>query len=161
MTEDTFAARLRTALSGSRLRTQRALAEASGIDVTYLSRLFNGKVAQPSYDTVRRLAEALGVGIGDLAPYFVVQDVAHPLPAGVGTSEDDGVELAVLEVDQMSDAEAVAFVEGLPGRYHHRMLADERQLRTDESYARFCRGILRAWVSNRQAALEAARSARE
>jgi transcriptional regulator with XRE-family HTH domain len=38
---------------------QRALADIVGIDVTYLSKIENGRMAPPSAEAIRRMAEAL------------------------------------------------------------------------------------------------------
>lgn len=60
--------RLRNAVSFARKRaglTQEELAERAGIDRTYLSEIERGQ-ANPTYQVLVRLSEALGVSICDL-----------------------------------------------------------------------------------------------
>jgi transcriptional regulator with XRE-family HTH domain len=47
--------------------TQEDLADASGIDRRYIGRIETGEVADPSAETVRKLAKALGVTMRQLA----------------------------------------------------------------------------------------------
>jgi transcriptional regulator with XRE-family HTH domain len=47
-------------------RTQESLAEAAGITERALSQIENGN-ANPTWATIRNLAEALGISMGDLA----------------------------------------------------------------------------------------------
>ncbi len=46
--------------------TQAELAEASGVERSHLARIERGEVDEPRPDTLRRLAEALGVEVLDL-----------------------------------------------------------------------------------------------
>ena len=46
--------------------TQEDLAEASGVTRSHLARIERGEVGEPRPDTLRRLAEALGVEVLDL-----------------------------------------------------------------------------------------------
>ncbi len=55
-----FGERLR-ALRLERRLNQKELASAAGIDVTYLSKLENGRLEPPAEDTIRRLARVLEV----------------------------------------------------------------------------------------------------
>jgi transcriptional regulator with XRE-family HTH domain len=55
-----FGERLRFLRLERRLN-QKGLAAAGGIDVTYLSKLENGRLEPPAEPTIRRLAAALGV----------------------------------------------------------------------------------------------------
>jgi len=73
---------------GSRLRelrqergqTLRALAEAAGVDFTYLSKIENGRAGYiPGADTIRDLAQALGVDALELL------QLANKLPPELGT----------------------------------------------------------------------------
>lgn len=55
-----FGERLRALRLGQRLN-QKELAAAAGIDVTYLSKLENGRLEPPAEVTIRRLSQALAV----------------------------------------------------------------------------------------------------
>lgn len=55
--------------------TQAALASAAGVDMTTVSDIERGKNRRPSYETVVRLARALGVEPSDL---FTVTDQDAP-----------------------------------------------------------------------------------
>lgn len=46
--------------------TQAELAEASGVERSHLAKIERGEVGEPRPDTLRRLAEALGVEVLDL-----------------------------------------------------------------------------------------------
>ncbi len=46
--------------------SQRDLAEAAGIDFTYLSKIENNRTPPPSEDVIRAMAEALNVGADEL-----------------------------------------------------------------------------------------------
>jgi len=64
--ETGFGAKLR-ALRKERGKTLRALAEAAGVDFTYLSKIENERVEHlPSVDTIRDLAQALEVDAVEL-----------------------------------------------------------------------------------------------
>ena len=53
-----FGDRIR-ALRRTRTMNQRTLADAVGIDVTYLSKIENGRMAPPSAETIRKMAAEL------------------------------------------------------------------------------------------------------
>lgn len=59
------AVRLRRTESGLDL-TQRALADKAGITVAHLSKLEKGRT-NPTWGTMRKIAEALGLSLADLA----------------------------------------------------------------------------------------------
>lgn len=61
----TFGMRLKEMRLEKRIN-QRNLAEAAGIDVTYLSKIENGKMDPPGEETVLRLAKSLGVDSTEL-----------------------------------------------------------------------------------------------
>lgn len=143
--------------------SQVELAARTGLSQNYISKLETGQIELPQRATLEALGAALDISLAEFyRAAGVLPEAQSPVPEEPpAQTRQDGIELALADVEAMSNEEAIAFVESLPGRYHHRMLARERELRTPESYARFCRGILGAWVSNRQAALDAAQSARE
>jgi transcriptional regulator with XRE-family HTH domain len=70
----TFGARLR-ALRLERRLNQKDLAQAAGIDVTYLSKLENDRLEPPAEETIRRLAAGL-----DLEPTELLL-LAHKVPS--------------------------------------------------------------------------------
>lgn len=47
--------------------TQVQLSQLSGIDQGHISRIETGQVPRPSVETVRRLAQAVGVSLDDIA----------------------------------------------------------------------------------------------
>lgn len=55
----TFGAYIKAARIKAKV-SQRDLAERAGIDFTYLSKIENGKMAPPSEETIRKIAEILG-----------------------------------------------------------------------------------------------------
>src|ERR1700735_1747529 len=63
--EETFGQRIRR-LRRERGLTQRQLAEAVGLDFTYLSKVENDRGEPPGEETVRRLADVLAVDVEDL-----------------------------------------------------------------------------------------------
>ncbi|MGN6813357.1 MAG: helix-turn-helix domain-containing protein [Thermomicrobiales bacterium] len=146
---ETFAARLRRVMRQYGIRTQRELADLSGIDVTYLNRIINGRIDQPTFETVRRLADALGVPISLLAPQFAsdAPPAREPVPAVFAD--------AFSELDLLTDDEVVAYVESKPGAYFRRQMAIQKERRTRASYVSLCRAIMRAWTSNAQLAIDA------
>lgn len=156
-TNQTFGERLRAAMQRRGVRTQRQLADASETDITYINRLLNGRIMQPQYETVLRLAQALDVPIGDLVPEYAppTEDEGVPTRTPVPAAFTD----AFSEMAGLSDGEIVAYVESKPGRYHRDLMARERARRSWPSYVRFCRNIFRAWTSSQQLALETAESA--
>lgn len=147
---ETFAARLRRVMRQYGIRTQRELAELSGIDVTYLNRIINGRIDQPTFETVRRLADALGVPIGLLAPQYI-NDRAPAERQPVPTVFTD----AFSELDLLTDDEVITYVESKPGEYFRRQMAIQKERRTRASYVNLCRAIMRAWTSNAQLAIDA------
>lgn len=60
-----FGSHLKT-LRKERRMTQQQLADAVGIDFTYLSKVENSRVDPPSEETIRKLAKALQVDADDL-----------------------------------------------------------------------------------------------
>ena len=60
-----FGSHLRN-LRKERRMTQQQLADAVGIDFTYLSKVENGRVAPPSEDTIREIARELQIDSEDL-----------------------------------------------------------------------------------------------
>lgn len=46
--------------------SRRALADAAGVDHTYYGRIEAGKIPAPSWATICRVADALGVSLDDL-----------------------------------------------------------------------------------------------
>ncbi len=67
MSDDmTFARRLRD-LRRQKNVSQRTLAEQVGIDVTYLSKLENDRMAPPSIETIAALATALDADVDELS----------------------------------------------------------------------------------------------
>ena len=145
--------------------TQEELAErAEPMNQTTISLIERGRLLQPSHGYMLRLAHGLGVPVTDLylaggfveAPALAPETIA-PTPH----NDEDGLAEALAQIDAMTDDEVIRFAEGLPGEYHRRFMAEEKRLRSHPSYVRFCRGMLGAFASNRNAALKAARSARE
>jgi len=63
--EDTFGQKLRT-LRRTKGITQRKLAERTGVDFSYISKLENDRVPPPAADTVVRICEALSVDPDEL-----------------------------------------------------------------------------------------------
>ena len=164
MSAEAFSARLREEIR-ARFGANREgwFADRIGMGRTHLSRVLNNPNYRPEMETVRRYADGLGIDPAEVArwiPGYILPDDATGEPS-VPLAEADSFALTLAEIEAMTDAEVVAFVEALPGRRHHRMMAEERADRSPASYVGFCRGILVAWASNREAALQAARSARE
>jgi len=64
--------------------SQRNLAERSGIDFTYLSKIENGRLEPPSEDVIRRIAEELNVSsdeliiLADKLPSDLVRELKTP-----------------------------------------------------------------------------------
>lgn len=63
--EDTFGQKLRAIRRAADV-TQRQLAERSGVDFSYISKLENDRMSPPAADTVVRICEALGVAPDEL-----------------------------------------------------------------------------------------------
>jgi transcriptional regulator with XRE-family HTH domain len=77
--EADFGSKLRE-LRRERGMTLRALAEAAGVDFTYLSKIENSRIGyMPAAETIRDLAEALGVEAMDLL------QLANKLPPELAT----------------------------------------------------------------------------
>lgn len=73
MSELTFGAWLRSARSNHQPRiSQERLAELTGIERSYLSRIENDHVAMPTYETRQRIHQALGTSDEDVARAGVV-----------------------------------------------------------------------------------------
>ena len=66
--------RLRT-IREERDLTQHALAKVSGIAADMISRLENGHYTTPGLRTLLRLADGLGVGVGELLPETIHEDM--------------------------------------------------------------------------------------
>lgn len=64
--------------------SQNALAKAAGLSHTFIGRIESGVARRPSYDTLRRLADALDVPIGRLL--MEMDEVELPEPDEDGTS---------------------------------------------------------------------------
>lgn len=59
--------------------SQRRLADAVGVDFSYISKLENGRLPPPAADTIVRIAESIGCASDELFA------AAEKLPGGVGT----------------------------------------------------------------------------
>lgn len=150
MNEQTFAERLCAALARSGLRTQRALAAESGIDVTYLNRLFRGKVERPTYEIVLALANALRCSVRDLAPWLVVEEAENapsrqPVPTSIAG--------AFLPDELIADDEIIAHIESKPDPEFRRQMAVLRQRIDPAEYARVCRRLYRFYAAMDQVVL--------
>jgi transcriptional regulator with XRE-family HTH domain len=62
--------------------TQRALAAAAGMPAQYVSDLERGRIRNPSLETLSRVANALGIGVGELIGRGLEQRGAD-LPEGL------------------------------------------------------------------------------
>ena len=80
----TFASLLRKLRTGAGL-TQEELAEAASVSVRSVRDLERGRVATPQKETVRLLADALGL-IGPARAAFEAVARGHPAPAGVAAA---------------------------------------------------------------------------
>ena len=89
--ETTFGQKLREFRQDKSL-TLRALAEAAGVDFTYLSKIENDKVGYlPGAETIRDLAQALGVDAIELL------ELANKLPPELAALKDWDALLDLLE----------------------------------------------------------------
>lgn len=65
--------------------SQNALAKAAGLSHTFVGRIESGVAHRPSYDTLRRLADALDVPIGRLLMEMDEEEL--PVPDGEGSAK--------------------------------------------------------------------------
>jgi transcriptional regulator with XRE-family HTH domain len=87
-----------SAVDGAKLRayrearglTQDELRDASGVSQSAIAKIETGQAMNPRYDTIKRLADALGIAPGDLSPgepqepavFQMVRDALNTYPGG-------------------------------------------------------------------------------
>lgn len=161
-----FSVRLRRAIA-DRLGPahEGQFADRIGMNRTQLSKNLKNLSYRPEPETIRRYADGLGLDAVEVASwipgYILPESEGAETIALAPRNDEDGLAEALAKIEAMTDDEVIRFAEGLPGEYHRRFMAEEKRLRSHPSYVRFCRGMLGAFASNRNAALKAARSARE
>ncbi|HEX5506356.1 MAG TPA: helix-turn-helix transcriptional regulator [Thermomicrobiales bacterium] len=132
---EAFGARLRRLIEERGYASERQFARRIGMEPTYLSRILNGHVERPAYETLRKLSEALAVPVSDLASWT---GLLEPSPRNGG--EDAALNDVVKTIESRGDL--------------MEQLAEIRANNTSETYQRFMRGLAKSWESSLRLAVD-------
>ena len=137
--------------------SQVELAERIGSSQRQISRLENSAPGTlPRRGTMEQIGAALGI---TLAEWYQAAGILPPPEAEEPATRTPVPQVfadAFSEMAALSDEEIIAYVESQPGHYFQQRMAEQKHRRSKPSYARLCRAIYRAWLSNKEAALTAA-----
>ena len=109
---DSLGARLRSLRIAAGFPTQRALADAAGVNQSTVALIETGRSRNPSYGTVERLAAALGVEAAELAEAQPVEEVAQD----VRQREIEATRMSFNEIPALNFQTVAAYGNVVPAR---------------------------------------------